>query len=378
MGRTHRDSELAGTSANGVPAHSGGSAAGTPAAATGRGRSAGPTRVARVLIAVVCVLTLGSLAFRTVGVAVAFPAVWATAFVFSAATLVFGYWLLRRIRPVRAPGTDASLAAVAWGLFSVAGLAMFANAELDAILAKTMGPRAADLWGAAVSGPVDEETLKLAGIVLVAVAFPYAVRGPVDGFVIGALVGLGFQVTENFFMAVQEVTGQGGLGGVESVVQSAIMRVLLTGVGTHWALSAVAGTAVGLIATAGSRPRPRTVAAALSLVVLAAGMHAFINLPILQGFAAGFKALVNFAVVMVLYFTLRRPHLRRFRRALEETGRERGMDRGASLAQATRKGRRRALRRAPAPDRPGLRKEQDRLVEAAEARAFAQADRHRR
>ncbi|WP_460802802.1 PrsW family glutamic-type intramembrane protease [Nocardiopsis aegyptia] len=326
------------------------------------------------MIGVVCLFTFGSLAYRMFGVAVAFPAVWVSAFLVSAAVLVFGYWLLRRIRPVRAPGTAVSLVAVAWGLFAATGLALFANVALDAILAKAAGPQASDLWGAAVSGPVDEEILKLAGIVLIAVAFPYAVRGPVDGFIIGALVGLGFQVMENLFMAVQEVTGHGGLGGVEVVVQSAIARVLITGWGTHWALSALTGTAVGLIAAKGWRPPPRTVSAALLLVALALGMHSFINLPILQGTGAtGFKALVNFVIVMTLYFTLRRAYLRRFRDALVLAGEESGMDRDASLAQARRSGRRRALRQASTADRAALGTEQERLVGEAESRAFERA-----
>ncbi|GAB3440387.1 hypothetical protein GCM10027570_05810 [Streptomonospora sediminis] len=323
-----------------------------------------------------CLFAFGSPALRLVGVAVAFPAVWVAASLISGAVLVFGYWLLRRIRPVRAPGTAASLAAAAWGLFAATGLALFANAALDSILAKTVGPQAAEVWGAAISGPVDEELLKLAGIVLIAVAFPCAVRGPVDGFVIGALVGLGFQMMENVFMAVQEVTGHGGLGGVEAVVQSAVMRVLLTGLGTHWALSAAAGTAVGLIAAAAWRPRARTVSAALLLVVLALAMHSFMNLPVLhEAGGAVFKALVNFAVVMTLYFAVRRVHLRRFRDALEALGEENGLGRGSSLAPATRSGRRGALRQAAAADRAALGNEQDRLVAAAEARAFERAAR---
>lgn len=328
------------------------------------------------MIAAVCLFAFGSLALRMVGVAVAFPAVWVAASLISGAVLVFGYWLLRRIRPVRAPGTAASLAAAVWGLSAATGLALFANAALDSILAKTVGPQAAEVWGAAISGPVDEELLKLAGIVLIAVAFPCAVRGPADGFVIGALVGLGFQMTENVFMAVQEVTGHGGLGGVETVAQSAVMRVLLTGLGTHWALSAAAGTAVGLIAAAAWRPGARTVSAALLLVVLALGMHSFMNLPVLhEAGGSVFKALMNFAVVMTLYFAVRRIHLRRFRDALEAAGEESGLGRGPSLALASRSGRRRALRRAAAADRAALGNEQDRLVAAAESRAFHRAAR---
>ncbi|SHK75722.1 Protease prsW family protein [Nocardiopsis flavescens] len=375
MGRPRHEPGSSATAADGVPAPRGG-AAGAPAPVDrGRGRPAGPVPAARVLIVAGCAVALVYVALLMAGVVAAFPAVWAGAFLIGAATLVFGYWLLRRIRPVRAPGRAASSAAVAWGLFAVTGAALVANAALDGVLAVAMGPRTADLWGAAVSGPVDEELLKLAGVVLVAVAFPYAVRGPVDGFVIGALVGLGFQVMENLFMAVQEVTGRGGLGGVEMVVQSGLTRVLLTGLGTHWALSAVAGTAVGLVAAAAWRPRPRTVAAAVLLVVLAMAMHAFINLPVLQGIGVVVKALVNFAVAMALYFALRRAHLRRLRDALEETGAESGMDRATSLAQATRGGRRRALRGVPADERAALGAEQDRLVGEAESRAFERGSR---
>lgn len=378
MSRAHHEPGISDVAASGVPAQAREPGGAIPSPSAERGRSAGPEQAARVLIAGGCLLGLGSVALHMARTAVALPAVWGTAFLIGVAVLAFGYWLLRRIRPVRAPRTAVSLTAVAWGLFAAIGLALVANVALDGILATTLGPQTADVWGAAVSGPVDEELLKLAGIVLIAVAFPHALRGPMDGFVVGALVGLGFQVMENLFMAVQEVTGHGGLGGVDVVVQSAATRVLVTGLGTHWALSAVTGTAVGLIAAAGWRPRARTASAALLLVVLALGMHASINIPVLQDTAgAAFKALVNFAIVMTLYFALRRVYLRRFRDALGDAAEDSGMGRDSALALATRRRRRRALRAAPAADRAGLGEEQNRLVGEAESRAFERGARPR-
>lgn len=334
-----------------------------------------PAFASMVVIGVLCLLGLGTLVLRFAGSVRVFFAEAALGLVFAAATLLFGFWLFRRIRPVRAPDLAASLVAVLWGLTAATGGALLANTALTGVWSKTMGLAFTGAWGAALTAPLNEELFKLVGVVLVAVALPHSVRGPIDGFVIGALVGLGFEVTENLIYAVNAVFQAGGVNGGEAVAQTVVVRVLLTGPGSHWAMTAVAGTGVGLLAAAGWRPGGRRALGALLLVLTAMAMHWLFDSPLLGGFSGVVsKVLCNFAVAMAVYFTVRHLHRRRVRRALVRESEEMGMRRSAAVALARRHGRRRALHELPAAERAEAGRVQEQLVETAEDRAFARAD----
>lgn len=327
-------------------------------------------------IGLICAGGLTIVAIDEAGIAAVFPAAAATAFGLCALTLLLGYGLLRRARSVRPPGAAVSLAAVAWGLFGATGLALPTNNAIDALLANSgLNGRAAEGWGVLLRGPVTEELFKLAGIVLLALAFARALRGPIEGFVIGALVGLGFQVAENFYFAITAVVDGGGVGGMGAAVGSVLLRVVLTGVGTHWALSALAGTAVGLMAANAWRIDGWRVPTALLLVLTAIVLHTSVNAPVFTaGMGVGYKALFNFAVVTAVYFVLRHCFRRRVRAALADEAGSSGLDPGEAAALARRRGRRRMLRAAPKADRGILAKFQERLVDAAEDRALLARD----
>ncbi|MEU0487904.1 PrsW family intramembrane metalloprotease [Nocardiopsis sp. NPDC006139] len=331
-----------------------------------------PAFVSMVVIGVLCLLGLVTLAVRLGGTVRVFFAEAALGLVFAAATLLFGFWLFRRIRPVRAPDPAASLVAVAWGLTAATGGALLANSALTGVWSKTLGLEFSAVWGAAMTAPFNEELFKLAGIVLVAVAFPRAVRGPVDGFVIGALVGLGFEVTENLIYGLNTVVEAGGVNGGLAVAQTAVLRVLLTGLGSHWAMSAVAGAGVGLLAAAGWLPGGRRVLGASVLVLTAMAMHWLFDSPLLDGFAGiVFKVLLNFGIAMAVYFAARHTYRRRVRRALALEAEEAGLRRSAAVALARRRARRRALHEVPEAERAEARRVQALMVESAEDRAFA-------
>lgn len=330
-------------------------------------------RIALLALGAMCVLGVCFMAFEFWGDVRVFSEVAALAAAITAVTLLFGYWILRRIRPVRAPSTRVSLVAVAWGFTGAAGVAMMANNALDGVWAKTLGVEVANAWGAALTGPVNEELLKVVGIVLIAIAFPRVVRGPVDGFVFGSLVGLGFQVIENFFYALISVIQTGAVDGAAAVTLSSVQRVVGTGLGTHWALSALTGTAVGLLAASTWRPNARRALTALLLVLTAIGLHLFFNAPVLaEGAVVLLKVLLNLTVVLVVYFVIRRAYRRPVLAALADEGERRGMERSAARDLARRSGRRKALRRVPAADRSQEAQRQEALVRLAEDHAVTQ------
>lgn len=283
---------------------------------------------------------------------------------------VVGFWVLRRIRPVRAPSLTFSFLAVLWGMTAAIGLALFANIQLGSALSRAGGLEFGTVWGAALTAPVNEELLKVTGVVLIAVIAPRVVRGPVDGFVMGSLVGLGFQLVEDFTYALNMISMQGATEGMVSATQSLVIRVGLTGLGSHWAMSAVAGTAIGLLAAAAWRPGARRAVGALLLLLLAMGVHWFFDSPLMGStLGALVKVLVAFVSALAVYFVVRHAYRRRVRGALAEEGEALGMRRSSAVALASRHGRRKELSRVPHQERPAVRARQDRMVAAAEDRA---------
>ncbi|QVJ00529.1 PrsW family intramembrane metalloprotease [Nocardiopsis eucommiae] len=329
-----------------------------------------PALVATVALAVVClggfVYTLTSF-FGAIRV---FPTETLAAAVVLAVAGVIGFWVLRRIRPVRAPSPTFSLVAVLWGLTGAIGLALFSNSQLMSAWSRMGGVDFGSAWGASLTAPLNEELLKTIGVVLIAVIAPRVVRGPVDGFVMGALVGLGFQLAEDFTYALNSIMMQGATDGVASVLQTLFLRVGLTGLGSHWAMSAIAGTAVGLLAAVAWRPGAGRATGALLLFLLAMGVHWFFDAPVLVGLLGVLvKTLVVFLSAVAVYVVARHSHRRRVRESLAEQGEELGMRRSAAVALSSRHGRHRELGRVAAPERPAVRDRQDRMVATAEERA---------
>ncbi|MBR8740147.1 PrsW family intramembrane metalloprotease [Nocardiopsis sp. MG754419] len=342
-----------------------------PAPQTGRWGSQNLPRLASaILFGLLCVVGFGLMVNGLLGAVLVFPGQSVLSALMIAVVGALAFWLLRRVRPVTPPSKVFSLLALIWGMTAAVGLALVANGNLSAVWNTVGGLPFGSAWGAALTAPINEELLKVAGIVLIAVMAPRVVRGPMDGFVIGALVGLGFQVVEDFTYSLNVIAMQGGVDGIVAVVQTFILRVVLTGLGSHWAMTAVAGTAVGLVAAASWRPDQRRALWAALLLLIAVGVHWFFDTPLLGDlFGAIAKTLVVFVTAMVVYFVVRHAYRARVRRALAEEGDELGLRRSSAVALASRHGRRRELRKVPQPERPAAAERQDRMVAMAEDRA---------
>ncbi|MGS2586027.1 PrsW family intramembrane metalloprotease [Streptomyces hebeiensis] len=260
-------------------------------------------------------------------------------------TVGIGVAVLGRVRPFRPPPRAWAWSGVAWGATAAAGCAIVANTGLQGIWAKTTGIAFASRWAAALTAPLNEELFKLAGVALIALGARSRVRGPLDGFFLGAFTGLGFQVVENWTYAMNSVLMGGGVDGSADVLRSFLTRVLVTGLGTHWALSAVAGTAVGILLA--HDDRRRRAGPAVLCVLTAMGMHALFDAPVLTS-AAGIvaKVALNFLIAAGFYLTLRHRARRRARAFLRSPRTD------LSLTLLTRRSRRRALRTLPPARRP--------------------------
>ena len=91
---------------------------------------------------------------------------------------------------------SVALAAFLWGAFAATALALDAGGW-DQVLAQVAGADFAARWAPALTAPVIEEFLKGAGIVLLYLIVRDEIDDVMDGFVYGALCGLGFAVVED-------------------------------------------------------------------------------------------------------------------------------------------------------------------------------------
>ncbi|GAA2152611.1 PrsW family intramembrane metalloprotease [Actinomadura napierensis] len=247
-----------------------------------------------------------------------FPAAAVAGFALLAPVLVLGVWGLRRLHPVRPRPVGYAMIAVAWGGLAAFGTALVANAAFQAVIAKTAGPEFNARWGASIAAPVDEELLKLAGVAVLALMVPCAVRGPLDGWAYGALAGLGFQIVENFLYVLNTIVLTGGTQDTNAAFFTFGGRVIGGAWWSHWAMTAVGGAGLGSLLGRATRP---TAALAFGSLLLAMALHAWWDSPLLPGAALlPLKGAPILLAAVIAYRLARRRYLVRFRRvAAEET-----------------------------------------------------------
>jgi RsiW-degrading membrane proteinase PrsW (M82 family) len=171
---------------------------------------------------------------------------------------------------------SVAIAAFLWGAFAATALALDA-AGWSVLVARLLGPEAAQRWTPALTAPFVEEFLKGAGIVLLYLVVRDEVDDAMDGFVYGALCGLGFAVVEDvvYFMAAFGGTPQG-------VVKGFYVRVLSSGLYGHVLYTGLVGMAVGIVVSR-REPAPlgRRLATAAGIVALAVLGHLLWDSPLL-------------------------------------------------------------------------------------------------
>lgn len=221
------------------------------------------------------------IAFQGIGAQVAaFPAGAVIGGILLVPALVLGVWLLRRAHPVRSYPLGYAMMTVAWGGLAAFGMALPANSAFQAVLGKTTGPEFNSAWGAAIAAPVDEEILKLLGVLTLALMAPAAVRGPLDGWGYGALAGLGFQCAENFLYVLNTIILTGATQDANAAFFSFGSRVVGGAWWSHWAMTAIGGAGLGCLLGRTSRTARAIAAAAF---VLAMALHSWWDAPVLPG-----------------------------------------------------------------------------------------------
>jgi RsiW-degrading membrane proteinase PrsW (M82 family) len=173
------------------------------------------------------------------------------------------------------------LFALGWGGMVATAAAIAGNAATQDLLAKLVSPRFTTTWGPAIAGASLEEVLKALAVVMVALVARPQLTSVMDGFVYGALAGLGFQVVENIIFAVNAV-GLAGTGDqVGPVVAMFFLRGFLGGLWSHTLFTALAGAGIAFVVVRRDRPVGVRVAVVAGAFGAAAGFHFLWNSPLL-------------------------------------------------------------------------------------------------
>lgn len=133
-----------------------------------------------------------------------------------------------------------------WGAVPAIILALIVEIVFDVPVRVLMTGTGAELIGTAVIAPVAEELFKAIPLAAIFWLYPREFDGLMDGLLYGALVGLGFALTENVFYFLGALA-EGGVGDWAMVV---VLRAVVFGL-NHALFSSMFGLGLGIARYAG-------------------------------------------------------------------------------------------------------------------------------
>ncbi len=162
------------------------------------------------------------------------------------------------------------LSAFFWGALVAVAFAAIFNQVGGAIINAMLGQTAAAILTPSLVAPVVEETAKGTALVLLFFLLRNEFNNVVDGIVYGALVGLGFAMTENI-LYLGRAHAQGGLAAMSALF---FIRVIMIGF-MHSVWTACTGAALGFAREI--TPGPRRIIIPVVGYLCAIALHALWN-----------------------------------------------------------------------------------------------------
>lgn len=186
------------------------------------------------------------------------------------------YWLdLYEREPV-----SILVAALLWGGIVATTLSIYTNTPLAELIFKlTADPLFTSEWSAALTAPFVEEGFKALGIILLVSIARAELDDVLDGFVWGAMVGIGFLLVENVFYFINAFVATGG--SFEGIIQIFLIRIVGAGPYSHFLYTGLIGMGVAYYHTRTDRTWGRRVGVGLALAAAGVAAHFFWNSPIL-------------------------------------------------------------------------------------------------
>ena len=197
--------------------------------------------------------------------------------------------------------------ALAWGGVIASSMAVTANQAMFSIITSVAGEEFTLSLGPAFAAPTTEELLKALGILAVILLAFRGIRSAIDGFIVGAMVGLGFQVMENFvYTGNLLLSGRGQEEPFGVVAEVFLVRGLGSGLWSHAAYSGLAGAGIGFAISRTDRSPATRLGAVVAGLGLAWFLHFLWNLPA-PGGPGGMVAIAKglFILGLVLFVLLR-------------------------------------------------------------------------
>jgi len=267
----------------------------------------------------------------------------------------FFWWLTQVADRYSSQPAKLRVVAFLWGGFAATWImSLPANNALRSIYAKLFGQGYAMDWGPSSAVWFTEEWSKGFGLLLLIALAPRLVRTAFDGLILGAFLGLGFQILENVSYIKSAAATGWGADQLGSSVQTFLMR-MTTGIAGHFLFTGV--FCAGLVYVLGRPAEPRRLGRGLLLMSAAMVIHfvwdseaAIAHVIFGDGVAAGIAAgglLVGLPLlalaVLAKVFSLTVANERSFMPAMLEPEVARGVmtDAEVQAASGTRKDRRR-------------------------------------
>jgi len=172
------------------------------------------------------------------------------------------------------------LGALLWGAVAATVLSAVANEGWGLVVTRLGGPAFAARWTAALTAPFVEETVKVAGVILIYLIARREIDDVMDGFVYGAMVGLGFALVEDVFYFVGIFGGTTG-----GVLAGFYVRVVSAGLYGHVLYSGIAGMGVAyFVSRVDEEPFRKRLLVAVGLFAVGVAGHFLWNSPLLNFF----------------------------------------------------------------------------------------------
>jgi RsiW-degrading membrane proteinase PrsW (M82 family) len=172
-----------------------------------------------------------------------------------------------------------------WGGVVATVLAGIANGGWSAVFAD-VAPEFGMRWGAAIIAPFTEETLKGLAVVMIYLIARREVDDIMDGFVYGAVSGLGFALVENvlYFVAIIAPSPEFEGNVIAGVLEGFYLRVVASGLYGHILWTGLFGIGVAyFVSRRGEATVGKRFAVMAGFIVLAVLGHFFWNSPLFSG-----------------------------------------------------------------------------------------------
>jgi RsiW-degrading membrane proteinase PrsW (M82 family) len=272
-----------GTPAPAIPPTAAPSSAGRPTDWTEQVSIFQPHQAAFWLFSVLLLIGGASFVNEQVAFANASTTAWLVGIVLLAIYAVPVYLLVNAVDLFEREPRSLLIGALLWGAIIATYLAGHINDEWASILQKVFGAEFTRQWGAALVGPGVEELVKFLGVVVIYLIARSEFDDVLDGFVYGAMVGLGFTVAEDMYYFFAHFVGQAGASDLGGLFDGFFTRIIVGGPYSHVLLTGLTGMGLAWFVTRPDIPRSRRILAAALLYAAGVAAHFVWNSPLLDG-----------------------------------------------------------------------------------------------